>query len=79
MWKLLTLSPLSFYQDIKTVNIGDEFYIIALTSNGKKPKWSSSSSSIASVNSMEKLLQKKPVQLQLQLKLIMRSLLQSNS
>ncbi|HHT57512.1 Ig-like domain-containing protein [Herbinix luporum] len=43
----------------KTVNIGDEFYIIALTSNGKKPKWSSSSSSIASVNSYGKVTAKK--------------------
>lgn len=43
----------------KTVNIGDEFYIIAFTSNGKLPKWSSSSSKIASVNTYGKVTAKK--------------------
>ena len=55
-------SPISFvilssYK--KTVDIGDEFYIIAVTSNGKRPKWSSSSSKIASVNSYGKVTAKK--------------------
>ena len=44
----------------KTVNIGDEFYIIAFTSNGKLPKWSSSSSKIASVNTYGKVTAKSP-------------------
>jgi len=43
----------------KTVNIGDEFYIIAITSNGKLPKWSSSSSKTASVNTYGKVTAKK--------------------
>ncbi len=33
-----------------TADIGDEIYLIAVTSNGKSPSWKSSSSSIASVN-----------------------------
>lgn len=33
-----------------TADIGDEIYLIAVTSNGKSPTWKSSSSSIASVN-----------------------------
>jgi len=44
----------------KTVNIGDEFYLIAITSNGKLPKWSSSSSKIASVNTYGKVTAKSP-------------------
>ena len=43
----------------KTVNIGDEFYIIAIATNGKIPKWTSSSSRIASVNSYGKVTAKK--------------------
>ena len=42
-----------------TVDIGDEFYIIALTSNGKKPSWKSSDSKIASVNTYGKITAKK--------------------
>lgn len=42
-----------------TVNIGDEFYIIALTSNGKLPTWKSSSSPVASVNTYGKVTAKK--------------------
>lgn len=34
----------------KTLNIGDEFYVGAITSNGKKPVWRSSNSRVASVN-----------------------------
>ncbi|MCI8919194.1 MAG: Ig domain-containing protein [Eubacterium sp.] len=34
----------------QTMNIGEEFYLIAVTSNGKKPTFRSSKSSIASVN-----------------------------
>nr|MBP3598956.1 Ig-like domain-containing protein [Eubacterium sp.] len=34
----------------KTVNIGDEFYLGAITSNGSFPKWKSSNSKVASVN-----------------------------
>lgn len=33
-----------------TTQIGDEFYLVALTSTGKKPTWKSSNSKIASVN-----------------------------
>lgn len=34
----------------KTLNIGNEFYVGAITSNGKTPTWRSSNSRIASVN-----------------------------
>jgi len=34
----------------KTLDIGDEFYLMAWTSNGKKPSWKSSNSRVASVN-----------------------------
>lgn len=53
----ISLVFLSSYK--KTVNIGDEFYIIAITTNGKLPKWTSSSSKIASVNSYGKVTAKK--------------------
>jgi uncharacterized protein YjdB len=43
----------------KTVTISDEFYIIALTSTGKKPTWKSSDSKIASVNKYGKVTAKK--------------------
>lgn len=33
-----------------SLNIGDEFYLLALTSNGKMPTWKSSNSKVASVN-----------------------------
>jgi uncharacterized protein YjdB len=42
-----------------TANIGNEFYIIALTSNGKLPSWKSSNSKIASVNTYGKITAKK--------------------
>jgi uncharacterized protein YjdB len=41
-----------------TVNIGEEFYILAITSNGAMPKWKSSSSKIASVNTYGKVTAK---------------------
>lgn len=41
-----------------TADIGDEFYIFALTSDGKKPSWKSSSSKIASVNTYGKITAK---------------------
>lgn len=53
----LSFVILSCYK--KTVNIGDEFYLIAITSNGKLPRWSSSSSKIASVNTYGKVTAKK--------------------
>ncbi len=43
----------------KTANIGDEFYLIAISTNGKMPKWTSSSSRIASVNTYGKVTAKK--------------------
>lgn len=43
----------------KTANIGDEFYIIAIPTNGKAPKWTSSSSRIASVNTYGMVTAKK--------------------
>lgn len=42
-----------------TLNIGDEFYLIAVTSNGKKPTFKSSDSKIASVNTYGKIVAKK--------------------
>lgn len=48
---------LSDYQ--KTMDIGDEFYLIAVASNGKRPKFSSDNSSVASVNSYGKITAKK--------------------
>lgn len=39
---------LSSYE--KVIDIGDEFYLLAWTSNGKKPAWKSSNSRVASVN-----------------------------
>ncbi len=41
------------------VDIGSEFYIIAVTTNGKLPTWKSSHSSIASVNTYGKVTAKK--------------------
>lgn len=43
-----------------TVDIGDEIYIIAVTSTGDSPTWKSSSSKIASVNTYGKVTAKKP-------------------
>lgn len=43
----------------KTLNIGDEFYLIAIATNGKIPKWTSSSSRVASVNTYGKVTAKK--------------------
>ncbi len=42
-----------------SVDIGNELYILAITSNGKQPTWKSSNSSIASVNTYGKVLAKK--------------------
>lgn len=39
---------LSRYREV--IDIGDEFYLLAWTSNGKKPTWKSSNSRVASVN-----------------------------
>ncbi|HKL79341.1 MAG TPA: Ig-like domain-containing protein [Mobilitalea sp.] len=41
------------------VDIGDEFYVIALTSTLKKPTWKSSNSAVASVNTYGKITAKK--------------------
>lgn len=46
--ELLPLVVLTKYS--KTMSVGDEFYLSAVTSNGKKPTFKSSKSSIASVN-----------------------------
>ena len=54
----LSFVLLSSYK--KTINIGDEFYLIAITSDGTLPKWTSSKKSIASVNSYGKVTAKKP-------------------
>lgn len=43
----------------RTMKIGDEYYLIALTSTGKKAKFSSSDSSVASVNTYGKITAKK--------------------
>lgn len=43
----------------KTMDIGDEFYLLAVTSNGKKPTFTSSNSKIASVNTYGKITAKK--------------------
>lgn len=43
----------------KTLNIGDEFYLIAVTSTGKKASFSSSDKSVASVNTYGKITAKK--------------------
>lgn len=42
----------------RTLEIGDEFYLLAVTSNGKKPSFTSSSSKIASVNTYGKITAK---------------------
>lgn len=41
------------------MEIGDEFYVIALTSTGNKPSWKSSNSKVASVNTYGKITAKK--------------------
>ena len=43
----------------KTMKIGDEFYLAAVTSSGKKPKFTSSDSKVASVNTYGKITAKK--------------------
>lgn len=43
----------------KTMKTGDECYLTAITSNGKKPTFSSSSSKVASVNTYGKITAKK--------------------
>ena len=42
------------------VQVGDEFYIVAITTNGDMPSWKSSSSKIAAVNAYGKVTAKKP-------------------
>lgn len=42
-----------------TVDIGEEFYIIAVTTNGSLPSWKSSDSRVASVNTYGKVTAKK--------------------
>jgi uncharacterized protein YjdB len=42
-----------------TLDIGDELYVIAITTNGAMPTWRSSSSKIASVNTYGKITAKK--------------------
>lgn len=43
----------------RTMDIGDEFYLLAFTSNGKKPTFKSGNSKIASVNTYGKITAKK--------------------
>lgn len=43
----------------ETMKIGDAFYLIAVTSNGKKPTFTSSNSKVASVNTYGKITAKK--------------------
>lgn len=43
----------------KTMKIGDEFYLLAITSTGKKPSFSSDNSAVASVNTYGKVKAKK--------------------
>ncbi len=43
----------------KTVNIGNEFYLGAITSTGAYPKWKSSNSKVASVNTYGQVTPKK--------------------
>ena len=43
----------------KTMKIGDEFYLAAMASSGKKPKFTSSNSKVASVNTYGKIKAKK--------------------
>lgn len=70
MLLLFTIHPLKAYaaSDIgfiilntysRTMDIGDEFYLIAITSNGKKPTFKSNDSKIASVNTYGKITAKK--------------------
>lgn len=42
----------------KSLKIGDEYYLMAITSNGKKPTFSSSDSKVASVNTYGKITAK---------------------
>ncbi len=44
----------------KTMKIGDEYYLLAITSTGKKPTFKSSDSKVASVNTYGKITAKKP-------------------
>jgi uncharacterized protein YjdB len=43
----------------RTMRIGEEYYLIAVTSTGKKPSFSSSNSTVASVNTYGKITAKK--------------------
>lgn len=53
-----SLIVLSSYQEV--VDVGDSFYLFAITSTGKKAAWSSSNSKTASVNTYGKVTAKKP-------------------
>lgn len=55
--KLFSVIVLTKYN--QTMSIGDEFQLIAVTSNGKKPTFKSSKSSIASVNTYGLITAKK--------------------
>lgn len=70
MLLLSTLQPMKAYaaSDLgfvilntysRTMDIGDEFYLIAITSNGKKPTFKSGNSKVASVNTYGKITAKK--------------------
>lgn len=48
---------LSQYEAV--TDIGDEFYILAITSNGKKPTWKSNNTKVASVNTYGKVVAKR--------------------
>ncbi|MBB2184440.1 Ig domain-containing protein [Lachnospiraceae bacterium MD1] len=54
-----SLSFIILSQYNATVDIGKEFYIVALTSNGKLPSWKSSNTKVASVNTYGKVIAKK--------------------
>ena len=43
----------------KTLKIGDEYYLLAVTSNGKKPVFKSSDAKVASVNTYGKITAKR--------------------
>jgi uncharacterized protein YjdB len=54
-----TISFIILSQYKANVDIGDEFYILAFTSNGKLASWKSSNSKVASVNTYGKVTPKK--------------------
>lgn len=59
MAKAASLEFVLLSQYNATMDIGDELYIIAVTTNGDMPSWKSSSSAIASVNTYGKITAKK--------------------